>query len=131
MQKANIHISAVVSYLPEQSSHQLHNYVWSYKITIVNESEQIIQLLNRYWRIIDGNGRESEAQGPGVVGLQPLIKPGSSFVYESFCQLETPEGSMEGYYEFQTLQEEHFLVEIPKFTLSATEGQPPECKNLH
>ena len=56
--------------------------------------------------------------GAGVVGLQPLIKPGKQFIYTSYCQLATPQGTMEGHYEFQNLDEQHYSVAIPKFVLA-------------
>lgn len=112
-------IKAVSKYLREQSDIANQKFVWSYEITIANDSEEIIQLLNRYWRITDMTSRIEEVNGAGVVGLQPLIKPGKRFIYTSFCQLLTPQGTMEGFYEMQDLEEEHFMIEIPKFILSA------------
>lgn len=107
------------NYLSEQSDPSNQKFVWSYEITITNESEEIIQLLTRYWRITDMSGKVEEIRGMGVIGLQPLIKPTKQFVYTSFCQLATPQGTMEGYYEMQTLEEKSFLIQIPKFILSA------------
>ena|SRR3990167_10377065 len=106
-------------YISAQSDPFNQKFVWSYEITIVNESDEIIQLLNRFWRITDMSGKIEEIHGAGVIGLQPLIKPGKNFTYTSYCQLTTPQGTMEGYYEMQNLQEEHFRVDIPKFVLSA------------
>ena len=95
--------------------------MWTYEITIENRNKEIVQLLSRYWRITDATGKVEEVRGPGVVGLQPLIKPGNVFVYSSFCQLMTPQGTMEGHYEMQTLEEGKFLATIPKFVLTSTE----------
>lgn len=120
MKKITMHIGTHSTYLSEQSP-QTQSFLWSYEITIQNESNEIIQLLNRYWRIVDMTGHIEEVRGPGVVGLQPIIKPGKKFVYNSLCQLTTPQGTMEGHYEFQTLEEENFTVPIPKFTLAAPE----------
>ena len=106
-------------YISAQSDPFNQKFVWSYEITIANESDEIIQLLNRFWRITDMSGKIEEIHGAGVIGLQPLIKPGKNFTYTSYCQLTTPQGTMEGYYEMQNLQEEHFRVDIPKFVLSA------------
>lgn len=114
-----ISISAAPTYSPEQSDPAQQKFVWSYEVTISNSSDQIIQLLHRYWRIIDMTGKVEEIHGAGVVGLQPLIKPGREFIYKSFCQLSTPNGSMEGCYEMQNIEEQHFLVEVPKFALAA------------
>jgi ApaG protein len=106
------------SYVLEQSDPSHHKFVWSYDILITNNSEEIVQLLHRFWRITDMTGKVEELHGAGVVGLQPLIKPGKQFTYTSYCQLMTPHGTMEGHYEFETLSEEHFSVSIPKFILS-------------
>jgi ApaG protein len=114
-----ISVTSQPSYVAAQSDPANQKFFWSYEITIKNESDDIVQLLNRRWIITDMSGRVEEIQGAGVVGLQPLIKPGKEFVYVSYCQLLTPQGTMEGWYEMQNLDEEHFNVEIPKFILSA------------
>lgn len=106
-------------YISEQSDPLNQKFVWSYEITIHNEGEEIVQLLSRYWRITDTTGRVEDVHGLGVIGQQPLIKPGKRFIYTSFCQLMTPQGTMEGYYEMQNLDEERFDAMIPKFVLSA------------
>lgn len=117
--KITIHVVAKTSYLPQESSPTNQRFMWTYEMTIHNQSDEIVQLLNRHWRITDMTGKVEEVRGPGVVGLQPLIKPGKPFVYTSFCQLSTPQGTMEGYYEMQTLDEIRFLAEIPKFVLTS------------
>lgn len=114
-----IFVAAKPSYVVEQSDPVNMKFVWSYEVTIDNQSNDIIQLLNRHWRITDTTGRVEEIRGTGVIGLQPLIKPGRRFIYTSFCQLATPQGTMEGMYEMQNIDEEHFDVNIPKFVLSA------------
>jgi ApaG protein len=118
MKKITIKISAHAAYLVSQSLPEEQRYMWSYEITIDNQSEEIVQLLNRYWRIIDMTGHVEEVRGPGVIGLQPIIKPGKKFVYTSFCQLATPQGTMEGHYEMQTLEEVRFTAQVPKFVLA-------------
>ncbi|TAK76278.1 MAG: Co2+/Mg2+ efflux protein ApaG [Gammaproteobacteria bacterium] len=112
-------VKASPSYVAAQSDPDNHKFVWSYEVSITNQSPEIVQLLNRFWRIIDMSGKIEEIQGVGVVGLQPLIKPNKPFHYVSYCQLAVPQGTMEGYYEMQNLEDEHFIVEIPKFILSA------------
>lgn len=114
-----INIVTKTTYLTEESAPESQRFLWSYEITIDNQSDEIVQLLNRFWRITDLTGKIEEVRGPGVVGLQPIIKPGKQFTYNSLCQLNTPQGTMEGYYEMQTLDEMRFLTEIPKFILSA------------
>lgn len=114
-----IQITAKAVYLADESIPSSQRFLWSYEMTIENQSDEIVQLLNRHWRITDMTGKVEEVRGPGVVGLQPLIKPSKSFTYTSFCQLNTPQGTMEGYYEMQNLDEIRFLAEIPKFILTA------------
>jgi ApaG protein len=118
LKKIEVKITCTSRYLVDESSPENHRFLWAYDITITNLSDEIIQLLNRHWRITDMRGKVEEVRGPGVVGLQPLIKAGKEFAYSSFCQLAMPQGTMEGSYEIQTLDEKHFLVDIPKFVLT-------------
>lgn len=114
----NIKINAKSTYLPEQSIVANRRFFWSYEITVMNNSPEVVQLLNRFWRITDMTGYVEEVRGPGVVGMQPVVKPGKQFTYTSFCQLTTPQGTMEGHYEMQAvINETQFIVEIPKFIL--------------
>jgi ApaG protein len=114
-----IQVTTKMQYLIDQSSPETQRFLWSYDITILNTSDEIIQLLNRYWKITDMRGKVEEVRGPGVIGLQPIIKPGKEFAYSSYCQLTTPQGTMEGSYEIQTLDEKHYLIDIPKFVLTS------------
>src|SRR5690242_17333340 len=118
MNNIKITINAHATFLPDQSAIDHHRFLWSYEIMVTNEGTELVQLLNRYWRITDMTSHVEEVRGPGVVGLQPLIRPGKKFSYTSFCQLMTPQGTMEGHYEMQTLTEEQFIVTIPKFILT-------------
>jgi ApaG protein len=130
--KSKIEVSVKTLYLPEQSSPENHRFLWSYDVTVVNGSEEVVQLLNRFWRITDMRGKVEEVRGPGVIGLQPLIKAGKEFTYSSFCQLTTPQGAMEGQYEMQNLDDMHFLIEIPKFVLSCPSSTSPVYRStLH
>lgn len=132
MKEIKVSVVAQASFLPDQSAPAEHRYLWSYEIAIHNQSGEIIQLLNRYWRIVDMMGHIEEVRGPGVVGLQPLIKPGKQFVYSSFCQLATPQGTMEGYYEMQNLEDVHFMVQIPKLILANPDPLPASYRSkLH
>lgn len=132
MKNITVKVSAKAFYLAEQSAREENRFLWSYEITIANESEEIVQLLNRYWRITDLTGRVEEVRGPGVIGLQPIIKPKKPFIYTSFCQLATPQGTMEGHYEMQTLEEVHFSVQIPKFILTSPASVSAEFRSrLH
>lgn len=109
-------VEVEVRYIERESDPDNHRFVFAYTITISNDSDQIAQLLSRYWRITDGEGRLQEVEGPGVVGKQPVIEPGESFRYTSAAILETEVGSMEGHYQFRG--ETDFLVPIPAFSLS-------------
>ena len=91
-----------------------NRFVWKYHIQITNNSKEPIQLLNRHWKIYNDNTLIDDF-GPGVVGLQPLILS-KSFDYESFCILDTPTGKMIGVFEMQTVNGDHFKVEIPDMT---------------
>lgn len=115
----SIVVEAKPSYVNEQSDPVRQKFVWSYDISIRNESDEIVQLLHRYWQITDSNGHVENINGLGVVGRQPIIKPGDEFIYTSFAQLSTPQGVMAGHYDFQTLDETVFEVTVPKFALVA------------
>lgn len=108
-----------VSFLPEQSQPGLKRWFWAYHIRIENDGDLPVQLLGRQWRIVDGSGAVHEVAGEGVVGVQPIIAPGSSYDYVSGCPLSTPEGSMVGNYEMVDGDDRHFLVAIPHFPLVA------------
>jgi len=89
-----------------------------YTITISNEGGDTVQLLTRHWVITDGNGKIEEVRGPGVVGKQPILKPGESFEYTSGCPLNTPFGVMEGTYQMVGESGDKFEAKIAPFTLS-------------
>ncbi|MDO8954457.1 MAG: Co2+/Mg2+ efflux protein ApaG [Gammaproteobacteria bacterium] len=112
-----IDIKVEPKFLPEHSSDAESKYTWLYEITLINLSDKIVQLINRHWILTDLNGHIEEVKGPGVVGLQPIIKPGESFSYSSFCVLHTQSGSMKGSYEMQDLDRHKFKVGIPEFLL--------------
>jgi ApaG protein len=88
-------------------------------VQISNESDQTVQLRSRYWHILHGNGRREEARGPGVVGEQPVLRPGEGFEYSSGCVLSAPHGTMHGTYEMLGENGSRFEVEIPAFALAA------------
>ncbi|MDX2223113.1 MAG: Co2+/Mg2+ efflux protein ApaG [Rhodospirillaceae bacterium] len=115
----DILVSVRPFYLAEQSSPDRNHFVWAYRVNIQNRGAQTVQLLNRHWRITDKYGRLQEVKGPGVVGEQPVLKPGESFEYTSGCPLETPSGIMVGTYEMESTGGERFLVEIPAFSLDS------------
>jgi ApaG protein len=83
-------------FIPEQSDPERGQWLFAYHITIRNEGERTVQLLSRHWVITNGEGRVEEVRGPGVVGHQPVLKPGEEFQYTSGCPLDTPVGTMHG-----------------------------------
>lgn len=113
----NIEVIVEPIYLEEQSDAAEDHYVWAYRVTIANNSEALVQILSRYWRITDGAGRVEEVRGPGVVGEQPRLNPGDSYQYMSGCPLPTPSGIMAGRYTMKNGDGEMFEIDIPAFSL--------------
>jgi ApaG protein len=106
-------------YLDSQSDLMNRRFVFGYFIRIANDGREEVQLLRRHWIIRDSDGRIQEVEGEGVVGEQPVIAPGEDHVYNSFCVLETFEGSMEGTYLMERSNGERFRIAIPRFDLRA------------
>jgi ApaG protein len=121
-----IRIAVWPSFLAEQSDPEESRYVFAYRIRIGNESERRVQLLSRHWIIIDGDGERAEIEGEGVVGEQPLLEPGESYAYSSYCPLATPWGTMEGWYTFRDQAGNELKVEIGRFFLVM--GETAESK---
>ena len=111
-------VTAISRFMPERSNQEIPIFFFAYWITIKNQGAVPAKLLNRYWNITDADGRINEVRGEGVVGEKPLIKPGQSFEYNSFCPLPTNFGFMKGYYEMQGGDKNTFQVEIPQFHLA-------------
>jgi len=105
-------------YIVEQSEPEKERFVFSYTITIRNNSDIPTRLLRRHWIITDGNGNVQEVKGEGVVGEQPYLKPGEGFRYTSGTVLPTPLGSMHGSYKMIADDGSEFDAAIPAFTLS-------------
>jgi ApaG protein len=115
-----IEVSVETFYQQEYSNPLNHEFMFAYRITIENHNNFTVQLLKRQWHIFDSNGEYREVEGEGVVGVQPILKPGEQFTYVSGCNLKTEMGRMQGHYEIinqNTLQT--FLVNIPAFELIA------------
>ena len=106
-------------FLEDQSEPDDQHYVWAYQVTIDNQSKERVQLINRYWKIIDSNGTKQEVSGQGVVGEQPVLNPGEKFEYTSGTPLSTPSGFMEGHYEMETIKGVKFEAYIPQFSLDS------------
>lgn len=116
--KYQIDVSAVPQYISEQSDPGRERYVFAYTITLENVGTVAAQLISRHWRITDGNSNVQEVRGLGVVGEQPLLKPGEKYEYTSGCQLDTPVGIMRGTYQMMAEDGTAFEAEIPAFTLA-------------
>lgn len=106
-------------YLDEQSSPEENHFVWAYRVRIENNGPETVQLLRRHWKITDGFGRLQEVQGAGVVGEQPVLKPGDSYEYSSGTPLPTPSGIMMGTYHMETQTGEPFDIAVPAFSLDS------------
>lgn len=113
-----IQVSVQVRYLADQSNESDNRHVFAYTITLTNEGEYAVQLLSRHWIIKDANNHVQEVKGKGVVGEQPVIKPGESFEYTSGTVLATQVGTMSGSYQMQVVDGGEFSVPIPQFVLS-------------
>ena len=114
-----ISVNVQTDFMSDQSDPSQDRYVFAYTITIRNQGSIPATLMTRHWIITDGNGQVEEVRGSGVVGEQPVLKPGEGFQYTSGCPLATDVGKMEGSYEMVSSSGEHFDVEIAPFTLAA------------
>ncbi len=122
MAKYQFRVDVEPKFLPEQSAPAQELYSFSYTITITNTGEVPAQLISRHWLIDNAQGQTEEVKGLGVVGHQPLLKPGEAFQYTSGCRLRTATGSMHGSYFFVAEDGERFDVEIPAFELDSAGG---------
>jgi ApaG protein len=116
--KYHISVSVNTAYLAEQSDPASERYVFAYTITIANTGTVAAQLISRHWIITDAENVIQEVKGLGVVGEQPLLRPGESFEYTSGTAMATPVGTMRGTYQMVAEDGNKFDAEIPVFTLS-------------
>ncbi len=116
----NFDLSVVVEahFVAEQSDPAQSHFTFAYKVRITNIGQRPAQLISRHWVIVDGQNKQQEVKGLGVVGQQPLLAPGESFEYTSGCPLATPVGSMRGVYHCAGDDGEPFDVNIPEFVLA-------------
>jgi ApaG protein len=113
-----VRVEVRTAYVPERSSPRDSQYFFAYRIRISNAGEETVQLVSRHWVITDGEGHTEHVRGPGVVGEQPVLEPGESFEYTSFCPLPTPIGTMQGTYQMVTPGGSAFDAEIAPFSLA-------------
>jgi ApaG protein len=112
-----VRISVTPLYLERHSDPAEPRYVFAYRIRIENVGDTPAHLRWRHWYIHDAAAGDSEVQGDGVVGQEPVIPPGGVHEYESFCVLRGPEGHMEGYYLMERPDGSRFRADIPRFPL--------------
>ena len=115
----NISIKVHSNFIRDRSLPEKSIFLFSYDVVIENKNLFNVQLLSRYWHIQDGDGKVEEVRGPGVIGLQPMIKAGGVFKYSSICHLKTPFGVMKGSYEMKRDSKDIFEAKISTFILRA------------
>jgi ApaG protein len=118
-----IRVTVKPQYLADRSSAEDNRFFWAYTIEITNLGTVTVQLRSRHWKITDGQGNLQEVKGPGVVGEQPVLKPGERFEYTSGVPLTTPTGMMTGTYQMVADDGDRFDVEIPPFSLDSPHGK--------
>jgi ApaG protein len=115
-----VEVTVEVFYQPEYSQPAQHEFMFAYRITLVNHNAFSVQLLRRQWYIFDSPGEYREVEGEGVIGQQPVLTSAESFQYVSGCNLKSELGKMKGSYEMKNLNsQELFKVEIPAFQMVA------------
>ena len=112
-----IEVRVIPRFLAERSSPENGYFFWAYTVTLTNLGAETVQLKTRHWRITDAQGRLQEVRGAGVVGEEPVLKPGENFEYTSGVPLPPPSGFMAGTYGMVSAAGETFDIEIPAFSL--------------
>jgi ApaG protein len=115
----SIRVEVLAQYSAENSHPLEDEWVFQYTVRITNEGSETVQLVSRHWIIRDGFDHVEEVRGPGVVGDQPVLAPGESYKYSSWCPLKTPTGVMRGTYQMVRTNGEQFDIEIAPFGLKA------------
>src|SRR5487761_2083568 len=118
VKKYAVNVSTETQYVAEQSDEAKDRFVFAYTVTIRNSGTLPAQLISRHWIITDAHNQVQEVRGLGVVGAQPLLKPGEHFAYTSGTALATPVGTMSGSYQMVAEDGTQFDAPIPEFTLS-------------
>jgi len=115
----NIRVEVLARHSPENSRPLHDEWVFQYTVRITNQGSDTVQLVSRHWIITDALEHTEEVKGPGVVGEQPILAPGESFKYSSWCPLKTATGFMRGTYQMTRQGGERFDIEIAPFALKA------------
>jgi len=113
-----IMVTVKSEYIPERSSLSSRQFAFAYTVRIENQGDETARLCSRHWIITDANGNVQEVRGDGVVGAQPVLRPGENFEYTSWCVLATPSGSMRGTYQMETDRGTTFDADIAPFRLA-------------
>ena len=116
--KHSITVTARVKFVPDQSDAGQGRYVFAYTMTIRNSGTVAARLVSRHWIITDADNQVQEVKGEGVVGEQPMLRPGESFEYTSGAAIATPVGTMRGSYHMLADDGVEFEAPIPEFTLA-------------
>jgi ApaG protein len=114
-----VRVEVMARHSPENSRAREGEWVFQYTVRITNQGTDTVQLVSRHWIIVDAAEHTEEVRGPGVVGEQPVLEPGESFQYSSWCPLKTPTGMMQGSYQMVRVNGEQFDAEIAPFALRA------------
>ena len=117
-------VTVRTEYMADRSSAASKQYAFAYTVNIANQGTETAQLKSRHWIISDAFGAVQEVRGEGVVGAQPVLRPGEEFEYTSWCVIATPSGSMRGTYQMVTSDGDRFDAQIAPFSLS-----PPQLLN--
>jgi len=115
----DIRVQVISEYSPENSDPRQSQWVFQYTVRITNQGQETVQLVSRHWIITDAFEHIEEVRGPGVVGQQPVLGPGESFEYSSWCPLQTSTGTMRGTYQMVGAGGTRFEIEIAPFGLRA------------
>lgn len=120
MTSYNVQIDVSTQFIADQSQPMQHVFSFSYTVTVTNTSTTPVQLISRHWVIQDERGHTDEVKGLGVVGQQPLLRPGEAFQYTSGCRLRAPSGTMQGSYFFVAEDGHRFDAPIAPFVLESS-----------
>ncbi len=131
MSRYQFSVEVEPQFLPDQSDPAAGNFGFAYTITVTNTGAVAAQLISRHWVTTDARGHVEQVKGLGVVGQQPLLKPGGAFQYTSGARLRTPSGTMHGTYFCVAEDGERFEADIPMFVLDASGAAGSGARVLH
>jgi Uncharacterized protein affecting Mg2+/Co2+ transport len=115
-----IHVAVTPTFVEENSNLEESYFLWAYQIRIENLGQESVQLVSRYWRIMDAHGSTQEVEGEGVVGEQPILRPGETYEYVSSVPLATPSGFMQGHFHMiRAPYGDKLLIPVPLFSLDS------------